>query len=127
MRVVADSVGRVSGVVSWKGLAGKGGARCGAVGGELARSFDHFEHLADRDGLVLVAEREATELRKHLERLHADDGAVEHLEPADGDLVLFDEARSILEILLAGLLVHHADDTLRRRRRYKITKMNEIK
>ena len=38
-----------------------------------------------------------------------------------------DEARSILEILLAGLLVHHADDTLRRRRRYKITKMNEIK
>ncbi len=74
--------------------------------------FDDLEDLADADRLVLVAESEAAELRERLEGLDAHDVAAEDLEAADGDLVLLDEARAVLQVLLAGLLVDHADDAL---------------
>ena len=72
--------------------------------------FAHLEHFADGDRFAFAAEREAAELREELERLHACHIGAEYLEAAYGDLVLFDEARSALKVLLAGLLVHHADD-----------------
>jgi hypothetical protein len=73
--------------------------------------LDHFENLAHSDCFTLAAQREATKLRKQLEWLHASD-ATRDFEAADGDLVLLDETRPTLEVLLARLLVDHADDHL---------------
>ena len=73
--------------------------------------LDHFENLAHSDCFTLAAQREATKLRKQFEWLHASD-ATRDFEAADGDLVLLDESRPTLEVLLARLLVDHADDHL---------------
>ena len=77
---------------------------------ETEHLFAHLEYFANGDRFAFAAEREAAELREELERLHACHVGAEYLEAAYGDLILFDEARSTLKVLLAGLLVHHADD-----------------
>lgn len=52
-------------------------------------------------------------MRKEFKWFHADDGSAENVESADGDLVLFDELGTILQILITSLLVYGAYDYLR--------------
>lgn len=81
----------------------------------LRRRVDDFEHFANSYCFVFITECKSAELRKQLERFHADHIAAKHLEPANGDLILSDKSWPIFKIFFARFFVHCADYELLKR------------